>query len=111
MRTGRRLAAAVALWGVAIGGLAGSARPGPAEAAGTAFRCTNRASGASWTIVIDFVHGTVDGYPATVGGRRISWHDTADHGFYTLDQVTGDLKIVRGSSMGGWELHALCRER
>ncbi len=102
----RRLGALVAA--VAIGGLATSARPGPAIAAATAFRCINQESGARWTLHVDFDHGTVDGYPASVGPREISWHDTQDQSFYSLDRATGDLKMVRASSLGGWELHAVC---
>ncbi|HWA79509.1 MAG TPA: hypothetical protein VG848_04270 [Acetobacteraceae bacterium] len=94
-----------------IGGLAGSARPGPVVAASTVFRCTNPESGASWTLKIDFDHGKVDGYPATVGQRMILWHDTENQGYYRLDQVTGDLRIVHASSMGGWEQHAVCRQQ
>jgi hypothetical protein len=106
----RRLAAFVA---VAILGIAGSARPAPAAAATPAgaivLRCTNLESGASWTLEVDSANATVNGYKATVGQGLISWHNTQDQGFYTLDRSTGDLKVVRGSSMGGWELHALCR--
>ena len=94
-----------------IAGLAGSARPGPVAAATTAFHCTNPESGASWTLKIDFDHGKVDGYPATVGQRMILWHDTENQGFFRLDQVTGDLRIVHASSMGGWEQHAVCRQQ
>jgi hypothetical protein len=107
--TVRRLGALAAA--VAIGGLAGSARPGPVAAETTVFHCTNAESGTSWTLKIDFDHGKVDGYPATVGERKILWHDTEDQGFYALDQVTGDLKIVRASSLGGWEQHAICHPR
>jgi hypothetical protein len=104
----RRLGALAA---VAILCIAGSARPAPAAAATTVFRCTNTESGTSWTLQFDTANATVDGYPASVGHDLITWHNTEDQGFYTLDRSTGDLKIVRGSSMGGWELHALCRRQ
>ncbi|HUA77190.1 MAG TPA: hypothetical protein VMA86_05930 [Acetobacteraceae bacterium] len=96
---------------IAICFIAGSARAGQAAAETTTFRCTNEQSGADWTLQVDSGNGTVDGYPATIGQRLISWHNAADQGFYTLDRANGDLKIVRGSSMGGWEMHALCRKQ
>lgn len=100
-----------ALAAAAILCIAGSARPAPAAAATIMFRCANTESGARWTLQFDSANATVDGYPATVGQRLIAWHDTQDQGFYTLDRSSGDLKIVRGSSMGGWELHAICHRQ
>ncbi len=86
-----------------------AARPVPAQAAPTVFRCTNPVSGAQWNVTVDFAQKTVDSWPATITGRRISWHDRADEGFYSMDRATGDLRILRASSTGGYEQHDFCR--
>jgi hypothetical protein len=92
-----------------VSGAATVIRPERAAAAPTVFHCTNTESGAKWSLRVDFDHGTADSYPATITAREISWHDTADQAFYTLNRATGDLKILRASSMGGWEHHDVCR--
>jgi hypothetical protein len=90
--------------------LAAAARAAPAVAAdGTAFVCTNPASGASWRITVDFARNRVDSYPAQIDRRWISWHDTADGGFYDLDRATGALTMRNASSTGGYFLHDTCR--
>lgn len=78
-------------------------------AAASVFRCINPVSGAGWTINVDFAHATVDSYAANITRRWITWHNTADQGFYSLDRLSGDLTIRRASSTGGYEQHASCR--
>lgn len=95
--------AALALYGSAT-----VLRPERAAAAPTVFHCTNTESGAKWTFSVDFDHRTVDSYPATITAGEISWHGTAGQAFYTLNRTTGDLRILRASSMGGWEHHDVC---
>jgi len=70
--------------------------------------CTNPASGATWQIRIDYGHGTVDSYPASVSDAEISWHDSTDGGHYTLDRHSGALTVVVASSTGGYFLHDHC---
>ena len=71
--------------------------------------CTNLASGSSWKIRIDFGKATVDSNPARVSNSKITWHDAADGGNYTLDRVSGNLTVVVASSTGGYFLHHRCR--
>jgi hypothetical protein len=99
---GRRSAGAAALL-LALAGGAQSAEPGTLH-----LRCTNPASGASWTIVVDLDHGRVDRLPATVSGQSISWHDPA-RGFYDLDRATGALQLRNASATGGYFLYYQCR--
>jgi hypothetical protein len=90
--------------------LAAATRAFPAVAAdGTGFVCTNPASGTTWRITVDFARHRVDGYLATIDRHRISWHDTADGGFYDLDRATGALTMRNASSTGGYFLHDTCR--
>jgi hypothetical protein len=86
-----------------------AAAAGPALAAdGRQFRCTNPASGASWRITVDFARHRVDTYPAKIDPHWISWHDTAQGGFYDLDRKTGVLTMRNASSTGGYFLHDTC---
>jgi len=71
--------------------------------------CTNPASGANWTIKIDYKNNTVDSNPARISDAAISWRDAKDGGNYTLDRKSGDLTIVIASSTGGYFLHHHCR--
>jgi len=71
--------------------------------------CTNRASGATWQISIDYAHSTVDSNPAKVSDSEIVWHDAKDGGNYTLDRKTGELTAIMPSSTGGYFLHHRCR--
>jgi len=82
--------------------------PVPAETATSIFECTNEASGARWSISIDFDRKTADSWPASITRRAISWHDRVDQGFYSLNRATGDLTILRASSTGGYEQHDAC---
>ncbi len=87
-----------------------AARPlAAADGSPAAFTCTNPASGARWTIGIDFAHKTVDSWPAAITSRQISWHDRKDQGFYSLDRASGELTITRASSTGGYQQHLSCR--
>ncbi len=97
---------------VALGCAAGTA--GVANAADsedgrtTVITCTNPVGGASWQIVVDRGNGTVDGYPARIGPKSISWFDRQDGGHYTLDLVSGDLAGSVASSTGGYSRRAHC---
>jgi hypothetical protein len=75
----------------------------------TAITCTNPVSGASWQIRIDYDRGTVDSNPARIGDAKISWHDAADGGNYTLDRKSGNLTVIVASSTGGYFLYHRCR--
>jgi hypothetical protein len=86
---------------------AGSAAAAPA--AELRWRCTNMASGASWTIVVDPAGRRVDRFPATIGERWISWRDP-ERGFFDLDRVTGALRLRNASSTGGYFLYYRCRQ-
>jgi hypothetical protein len=72
------------------------------------WRCTNAASGAHWTIVLDADRSRVDRFPATFTDRVISWRDP-DRGFYDLNRASGDLQLRNASSTGGYFLHYRCR--
>jgi hypothetical protein len=71
-------------------------------------RCTNPASGASWSIVVDFDRGRVDSLTATVSDRWISWRDP-NQGFFDLERATGKLRLRNASSTGGYFLYYACR--
>jgi hypothetical protein len=71
--------------------------------------CTNPASGATWPVVIDDAHQTVDGFPARFGDEAITWLDSRDGGHYRLDRATGALRVIIASSTGGYFLHDRCR--
>jgi hypothetical protein len=89
--------------------LLASAVPAGAEAAATQhLRCTNPASGTSWSIVVDLDRGRVGPLAATVGDRWISWHDP-DRGFFDLERATGRLRLRNASSTGGYFLYYACR--
>jgi len=75
----------------------------------TAITCTNPVSGTSWQIRVDYDRGTVDSYPARIGDAKISWHDAADGGNYTLDRKSGNLTVVVASSTGGYFLYDRCK--
>jgi len=83
----------------------------PALAADLSFQCTNLASGASWTVVVDDQKQTVDGVPAKISTARISWRDAATGGSYDLDRKSGDLTFINTSSMGGYMLFHRCRPK
>ena len=93
------LAAAIAVPSVSNGAQRGEA----------AITCTNPVSGATWQIRIDYDRSTVDSNPARISDTKISWHDTADGGNYTLDRKSGNLTVVVASSTGGFFLHHRCR--
>jgi hypothetical protein len=89
---------------------AATAAPGAAAAPEAAvFRCTNPASGANWDIRVDFARNLVDMFPAEISRRWISWHDTAQGGYYDLDRATGALTVRFASSTGGYFLYDTCR--
>jgi hypothetical protein len=66
-----------------------------------AITCTNKSSGTSWQLNVDYDHGTVDSNPASISESKIAWRDANDGWRYTLDLKTGDLTVVFASSMGG----------
>jgi hypothetical protein len=99
----RRRALSVAVLLTASGAAAAVAQPAPQR-----WRCTNPASGASWTILIDAARSRVDGVAATVTKRRIRWRDPA-RGFFELDRLSGVLQLRNASSTGGYFLKYDCR--
>jgi hypothetical protein len=103
MRRGGREAAMAAVLTVLAVSAAGAA------GGETAMTCTNVASGARWQIHIDFQKSTVDANPAEITAAKISWHDAADGGNYTLDRKSGNLTVIVASSTGGYFLHHQCR--
>jgi len=86
--------------------LAGEART--AELRTLRLRCTNSVSGATWPIVVDLDHGTVDSLAATINDSSISWHDPKQ-GFFDFDRATGKLQLRNASSTGGYFLYYTCR--
>lgn len=101
LRRARGSAAAAAV-------LAALVVPGRAAPGTLRWHCTNPASGASWTIVVDLARSRVDRYPATITAQRIGWRDPA-RGFFDLDRATGNLQLRNASSTGGYFLHYQCR--
>jgi hypothetical protein len=96
--------------GIAAGALLlVSAGYGRAAATGVLhLRCTNRASGASWPLVVDLDHGRVDSLAATITDTWISWHDPKQ-GFFDLERATGNLQVRNASATGGYFLYYTCR--
>jgi hypothetical protein len=70
--------------------------------------CTNKSSGASWQINIDYDRSTVDSLPAAISDAEISWH-TADGQNFRLDRKSGDLTVILASSTGGSFLYDRCK--
>jgi hypothetical protein len=70
--------------------------------------CTNKISGASWQISIDYDHSTVDSIPASISDAVISWH-TGDGQNFKLDRKSGDLTVTLASSTGGSFLYDSCK--
>ncbi len=99
-------AAALVACAAVLGVCPGGAKAQPGESAIT---CTNPASGATWQIRIDYDRRTVDANPARISDAKISWHDAADGGNYTLDRKSGDLTVIVASSTGGYFLYDRCR--
>jgi hypothetical protein len=102
----RHLAMAAAVLTTDLAAVAAGGQPQPNPPVMT---CTNRYSGTTWEISIDYAQGTVDANPAKVSEATISWHDSNDGGNYTLDRRTGELTVVMPSSTGGYFLHHRCR--
>ncbi len=71
-------------------------------------RCINRASGASWPLVVDFDHSRVNSLSATITDKWISWHDPKQ-GFFNLERATGNLQLRNASATGGYFLYYTCR--
>jgi hypothetical protein len=94
--------------GIAAGALMLAAAGDGRAAAVLHLRCTNRASGASWPIVVDLEHGRVGSLAATITDEWISWHDP-QQGFFDLERATGKLQIRNASSTGGYFLYYICR--
>lgn len=83
--------------------------PARARAATVTFHCTNPASRAQWTIVVDYARHLADSFPAGITRRWISWHDAKHGGYYDLDRMTGALTVRFASSTGGYFLHDKCK--
>jgi hypothetical protein len=89
--------------------LLASAGDGRAAAEGVLhLRCTNRASGANWPLVVDLGRDRVDSLPATISDDWISWHDPKQ-GFFELERATGKLQLRNASATGGYFLYYTCR--
>jgi hypothetical protein len=97
----------------AIGALAAgvcvTSMSGGAQGGETPITCTNPVSGATWQIRIDYDRSTVDSNPARISDTKISWHDAADGGNYTLDRKSGNLTVIVASSTGGFFLYDRCK--
>ena len=97
----------------AIGALAAgvcvTSMSGGAQGGETPITCTNPVSGATWQIRIDYDRSTVDSNPARISDTKISWHDAADGGNYTLDRKSGNLAVIVASSTGGFFLYDRCK--
>jgi hypothetical protein len=85
-----------------------AAGAGAAETGTLHLRCTNSASGASWSIAVDLDHSLVDSLPATITDKWISWPDPKQ-GFFDLERATGKLQFRNASSTGGYFLYYKCR--
>jgi hypothetical protein len=81
----------------------------PADAAVAVLRCTNRVSGATWDMQIDFQNGTANSFPATFTDESIDWHDVVRGGHYAFDRLSGGLTVIYASSTGGFSLKHKCR--
>jgi hypothetical protein len=99
-----RLAAWTAVWA----GFSTAAAAGAAPVGVRAVTCTNRASGASWQIKIDYGKSTVNSDPARISDAQIAWRDATDGGNYTLDLKSGTLTVITASSTGGWLRYGHC---
>jgi hypothetical protein len=73
--------------------------------------CVNPSSSASWIVRIDESRGTVDGRPARIDERRITWRNPSDGGQYELQRSSGALAVARASSTGGYVLNYRCDGR
>jgi hypothetical protein len=84
--------------------------PGASFSAGAAvlnFRCTNTTSHVSWTLKVDDIQHTADGFPATITPSTISWRQQS--AYYDLDRKTGELTFSAASSTGGFTLFHTCQ--
>jgi hypothetical protein len=98
----------VALLGAGCGLALTLAATSSARAAELTFQCANSASHALWTLKVDDVQHTADGFPAQITANEISWRDTGNGGIYELDRATGELTFTNSSSMGGYMLYHQC---
>jgi hypothetical protein len=88
--------------------LAGAGAASSAAAAMLHLRCTNAASGTSWTLAIDIDRARVNSLPATITDKWISWRNP-QAGFFDLERSSGKLQMRNASSTGGYFLHYQCR--
>jgi hypothetical protein len=86
---------------VLVIGIAAPAVNAEAQHGERAITCTNKSSGTTWQIKVDYDHSTVDTNPASISDAKIAWRDANDGWRYTLDLKSGDLTVVLASSMGG----------
>jgi hypothetical protein len=80
-----------------------------AQAAVLTYQCVNTASQAKWTVKVDDVKKTADGFPAKITAGEITWSDRTTGGNYDLDRATGQLTYVASTSMGGYLLWHHCQ--
>jgi hypothetical protein len=102
----RSMAVAVAMLatGIAVPIITAQAQGGQ-----IAVTCTNKTSGATWQIKIDYDRSTVDSNPARISDSTISWKDWKDGWNYTLDRKSGDLTVILASATGGNMLFDRCK--
>jgi len=73
--------------------------PGKAQTGGIPVTCTNPASGARWTISIDYDKRTVDSNPAQISDSEISWRGAQDGGTYTPRRAPA---VTSSMTIAGW---------
>jgi hypothetical protein len=105
-RDGSRLVAVMGL--ILAGSLTAGVEGRAAETGSLHMSCTNPTGGATWAIVVDLDHGSVDALPATISSKWISWHDPKQ-GYLDLERATGKLQVRNVSTTGGYFLHYVCK--
>lgn len=80
-----------------------------ARATELTFQCTNPASHAVWTLKIDDIRQTADGFPALITRYSVTWRDATNGGRYELDRNSGALTYTNASSTGGYTLFHHCQ--
>jgi hypothetical protein len=71
-------------------------------------RCANPVNGANWAVLVDLDRNLVDGRPATITDKWISWRDLKQ-GSFDFERATGRLQLRAASTTGGYFLHYTCQ--
>ena len=106
MGLSRSLAVTISAFALGLGAATGSAQAQRGEMTVT---CKNVSSGASFEILIDYEHATVDSNPARISDAQITWKDLKDGWNYTLDRKSGNLTVILASATGGNFLYDHCK--